>query len=281
MVVRLGALVLVLTLSISAFAAGPLLGRQRVYIAAEIENGARVYQANCSGCHGPDGDAVAGTNFSAGRLRRASSDDDLVRIIVRGIPGTPMPPSNFSEGQAGTIVAYLRSMAATTTATAAAAGASGAPGANAAGAGARGVTAEGDAGRGRSLFEGRGQCLTCHSVNGNGSRVGPALTDVGAVRRSSDVERSLLEPDAEIRAENRSVRAVTRDGATITGRLLNQDSFTLQLLDSNERLVSIAKSNLRDYAVLKISPMPSYRNTLNPQELADVVSYLASLKGRQ
>ena len=254
MVVRLSVAALTVLL-----AAGVVSAQQRVYIPAEIENGAWVYQANCAVCHGADGDGVAGTNFGVGRIRRASSDDELVRIIIGGIPGTPMPPSNFSEGQAATIVAYLRSMATIATAAATA-----------------------DAGRGRTIFESKGQCLTCHSVNGNGARVGPSLTDIGAVRRSNELERSLLEPDAEIRAENRSVRAVTRDGATITGRLLNQDSFSLQLLDAaNDRLVSVAKSNLREYAVLRNSPMPSYRDKLSPQELADVVSYLASLKGRQ
>jgi putative heme-binding domain-containing protein len=237
-----------------------LFAQQRQYIPAEVENGGRVYQTNCAGCHGPDGDAVAGTNFGTGRLRRASSDDDLVRIIVGGIPGTPMPPSNFSEGQAGTIVAYLRSMAAGTVS--------------------RGTSASGDTGRGRALVEGKGQCVTCHSINGRGSRVGPTLTDIGAVRRASELERSILEPDAEIRAENRSVRAVARDGAVVTGRLLNQDSFSLQILDANERLVSIAKSDLREFTLLKNSPMPSYRDRLSSQDLADIVSYLASLKGQ-
>ena len=71
-----------------------------------------------------------------------------------------------------------------------------------------------------------------------------------------------------------------RDGATLTGRLLNQDTFTLQLLDSNEQLQVLDKANLRDYAILKGSPMPSYRDKLNAQELSDVVSYLASLRGR-
>ena len=244
------ALLMALSTSLSA--------QPRVYLPAEIDNGARVYQANCSGCHGPEGDAVAGTNFSTGQIRRAASDDALVRIIIAGIPGTPMPPSNFSDGQAGTIVAYLRSMAAAT---------------------ATGPGPAGDAGRGRALVEGKGQCLTCHSVGGAGSRVGPNLTDIGAVRRATDLERSLLEPDAEIRAENRPVRVVTRAGTTISGRLLNQDTFTLQLLDG-ERLVSLSKSDLREYTLLANSPMPSYRDKLSRQELADVVSYLASLRGR-
>ena len=158
MVVRLSVAALTVLL-----AAGVVSAQQRVYIPAEIENGARVYQANCAVCHGADGDGVAGTNFGVGRIRRASSDDELVRIIIGGIPGTPMPPSNFSEGQAATIVAYLRSMATIATAAATA-----------------------DAGRGRTIFESKGQCLTCHSVNGNGARVGPSLTDIGAVRRMNE-----------------------------------------------------------------------------------------------
>ena len=131
-------------------AAGALVAQQRTYLPAEIENGGRVYQANCAGCHGPEGDGVAGIDFGSGRLRRASSDDDLVRIIMGGIPGTAMPPSNFSDGQAGTIVAYLRSMAT--------------------GPISRSAPAAGDIGRGRAVFEGKGQCLTCHAVGGSGAR---------------------------------------------------------------------------------------------------------------
>jgi hypothetical protein len=73
---------------------------------------------------------------------------------------------------------------------------------------------------------------------------------------------------------------VTRDGATINGRLLNQDTFTLQLLDAQERLLLLEKSNLRESGVLKTSPMPPYRDKLSEQELADLVGYLASLRGR-
>ena len=235
---------------------------QQRYIPAEVEAGGRLYQANCTFCHGPEGDGVSGVNFNKGQFRRTSSDDDVVRVIVRGIPGTAMPPSNFSDGQAATIVGYLRSMS----------------GASSAAAG--GTSAAGDARQGKALFEGKGQCLTCHSVNGVGSRVGSTLTEIGSFRPTAELQRSLLDPDAEIRPENRSVRAVTRDGATITGRLLNQDTFSLQLVDASERLLSLDKSTLRELAVLKNSTMPSYRDKLSAQELADVVSYLTTLRGR-
>ena len=234
-----------------------LSAQERQYLAGEVANGMRLYQGNCTGCHGPEGDGIAGVNFSAGRYRRAASDDDIVRIIVGGIPGTPMPPSNFSDGQAGTIVAYLRSMST------------------------EGETqSRGDAVRGRSLFEAKGQCQTCHSVAGRGSRTGPSLTEIGAVRRAVEIERSILDPDQEIRSENRTIRIVMRDGSTLTGRLFNQDTFSLQLLDEKEHLRSIDKANTRDVTLLRTSPMPSYRDRLSADEVADIVSYLRSLRGR-
>ena len=73
---------------------------------------------------------------------------------------------------------------------------------------------------------------------------------------------------------------VTKAGQTVTGHLLNLDSFNILILDSQEQLRSFEKSNLRDYGFVDVSPMPSYKEKLNPQELADVVSYLVSLKGK-
>jgi hypothetical protein len=70
-----------------------------------------------------------------------------------------------------------------------------------------------------------------------------------------------------------------RDGTALTGRLLSHDTFTVQLLDTNQQLRSFVKGELREHGFAE-SPMPSYRGRLTPQELADVVSYLVSLKGR-
>ena len=246
--VRIGALVL---------AAGTLLAQRR-YTPGDVQDGQRLFLANCSACHGPEGDAVPGVDLGHGQFRRASSDDDLIGIILKGIAGTAMPPNNFTNFQASTIVAYLRDMAESTR---------------------RAALASGDAAQGKTVFEGTGACLTCHRVKGNGSRLGPELTDIGALRRAVELEQSILDPDAEILPQNRFFRVVTKDGAAITGRLLNQDAFSLQLFDDKERMLSFSKSNLREYAFLDKSPMPSYRGKLSPQELADLVSYLVSLKG--
>jgi putative heme-binding domain-containing protein len=228
------------------------------YTPFDVENGRNLYQGNCSFCHGPEGDGVPGVSFASGRFRRGSTDEQLLRTVLGGIPGTAMPPSNFSESQAGTIVAYLRSLAQ-----------SAAP-----------SVPLGDAARGQVMVEGKGRCLTCHSIRGTGSRVGPNLTEIGAMRRAVELQRSLTDPNAEIRPDNRTVRIVMRDGATLSGRLLNQDTFSLQLLDQSERLLSVSKSAIREYRVLDESPMPSSRGTLNESELSDVLAYLVTLKGK-
>jgi putative heme-binding domain-containing protein len=235
---------------------------QHEYTESEIEAGKQQYAINCGRCHGPDGDNIATADIGHGKFRRAATDAALVGLIRNGIPGTTMAAfPNISEPNAQTIVAYLRSMASTAAAVAA--------------------LPAGDAARGRTIFEGKGACGTCHRVGDRGSRAGPDLTQIGTQRRGVELHRSILEPDAEIIPANRFFRIVTKDGATFTGRLLNQDTFTVQLLDAkDEKLKSFSKSNLREYAFVSNSPMPSYKDKLSAQELSDLISYLTSLKGQ-
>jgi putative heme-binding domain-containing protein len=228
------------------------------YTPADIENGGLLYQANCTACHGPDGDGVPSINLGSGKFRRGTTDDEIVKIILGGIPGTAMPPSSFSEGQAGTIVAYLRSLADSPS---------------------KGMLS-GNAARGQALFTGKGQCQNCHSVAGIGSRTGPSLSEIGASRRAIELQRSIVEPSADIRLDHRPVRVTMRDGSTVTGRLLNQDTFTIQLLDASSSLRLLDKSTVREVTIPTESPMPSYRDKLDAQEVADLVTYLRTLRGR-
>jgi putative heme-binding domain-containing protein len=252
-------LTILLTLLVAATATAMARAQGHGYTPLDIENGGQLYQGNCTACHGPDGDGVPGTNLGAGTFRRGTADEDIARIIVGGIPGTAMPPSSFSDGQALTIVAYLRSLAT-------------AP---------RGTAIPGDPARGRSIVEGKGQCLGCHAIGGVGSRTGPSLTDIGTVRRATDLQRSLLDPSAQVRSDNQTVRVVTRQGEAIAGRLLNQDSFSVQLIDAKERLRLLERSALREVVIRKESSMPAYEDRLTPQEQADVVSFLTTLRGRR
>ncbi len=236
-------------------AAGVLLAQS--ILPHELEEGRQLFLANCAACHGPDGNSVPGIDLQRGKFRRRYSDEELVQIIRNGIPETGMPRNDLGKWEAQAVVAFLRSSASTE----------------------RGTRVTGDAAKGKALFEGKGACPSCHRVGDKGSRVGPDLTDVGAHRPSAELERSLLDPDAEALPENRFVRLITRDGAAITGRLLNRDAFTIQLIDARERLLSLRLCDLKEWTIIKKSLMPSYRGQLSPEEVADVVSYLASLKG--
>jgi len=237
-------------------ASGALLA-QHEYPAADIENGGRQYTNNCVYCHGPEGDHIAGINLLQGKFKRAVSDDDIVQIIRNGVPGTGMPAQNMNESNARTIVAYLR------TATL----------------GPASTLTGGNAARGKTLFEGKGACTTCHRVQGTGSRMAPDLSDIGMQRRAIELEKSLVDPASGVLPQHRFVQVTPKNGPAVTGRLLNQDTFTLQLIDSQEKLRTFVIADLRDYSVLKNSRMPSYKDKLSRQELADVVSYLVSLKG--
>src|ERR1700722_11528382 len=230
---------------------------QHSFTVIDMEDGGRLYRANCTVCHGAEGNGVPGIDLAHNKFRRAKDDDDIAAIIRTGIPGTAMPPNNFSDFQALTIVAYLRSIAAATAAT----------------------TSGGDPARGEAVYDGKGGCASCHRIRGTGSRTGPDLSEIGNLRLAGELERAIITPDADVPAQHRHFRGVTKEGATITGTLLNEDKYSVQILDSNNRLISVQRSNLRDSSILEKGLMPSYKDKLNAKELADIVTYLVSLKG--
>jgi putative heme-binding domain-containing protein len=244
-----------LTSAAGLFLAAGSTGAQHA-TAYDVEDGARAYETACANCHGPDGNQIAGIDFGRGQFRSPLSDEDLVGIIRNGIPNKPMPATGMSEEQALRIVAYLRSMAA--------AGPS--------------VAAGADADHGRELFEGKGQCLDCHRVDGRGSRVGPDLSRIGALRKAAELEESLLDPAAEVQPANRFYSVITDEGERVEGRLLNRDTFTVQLMDWDGRLRSFEKTELVSYG-FEPTPMSSYRDTLDAEEIADLVAYMVSLRG--
>jgi len=228
------------------------------YAPADIAYGARLYDAQCTTCHGANGDGVGGVDLRSGRFRNAVTDQDLTRVITSGIQGTGMLAFKFDLSEIAGIIAYLRNMNTFD----------------------RGSMKTGDAGRGRTVFEGKGDCARCHRVDAQGSRVAPNLSDIGATRSAGTLLRSLTDPTSQMMPINRPVRAVTRDGKVINGRRLNEDTYTVQLIDNQEKLLSLTKADLREYTILTVSPMPSYKDRLTQDDLADVVAYLLSLKGR-
>lgn len=228
------------------------------YAPADVAYGARLYDAQCTTCHGANGDGVGGIDLRSGRFRNASSDQDLARVILTGIEGTGMQAFKFDPAEIAGLIAYLRNMNAFD----------------------RGSVRPGNPGRGQATVAGKGDCLRCHRVGGEGSRVAPDLSDIGALRSPGSLFRSLTDPTSQMMPINRPVRAVTRDGRVINGRRLNEDTYSVQLIDEKETLVSLMKADLRELVVQTTSPMPSYKDRLDDEEIADVVAYLLTLKGR-
>ena len=225
--------------------------------AFDVEDGARSFASYCAACHGPDGNLIPGIDLGHGRFRRPLTDDEIAGIIMNGIPNTAMPATpRLSEDGVRRLVAYLRSNAQSE----------------------ESVAAGGDPARGKALFEGKGECTDCHRVNGVGDRVGPDLSNIGRLRRAAQIRDSLLDPKAEVQPSNRFYRVITADGEKVRGRLLNHDTFTVQLLDTDDRLRSFAKADLREYGFDE-TPMPSFKKKLNEKQIADLVSYLVSLQG--
>ena len=229
------------------------------YTPGDIEEGIRIYRTSCIGCHGGEGASVTGIDLGHGKFRRVSSDEEIVKVIMNGVPGTGMPATPLSPPRAYTVVAFIHTM-------------SDPPGR-------KSIAAKsGNADRGKALFEDKARCIGCHRIRGNGGRSGPDLSEAGLTLRAIEVESAMLDPDAENSFRSRPFRVVPKDGAAVTGLLLNQDSFSVQMQDDQGNLRSFPKSELRESGPAN-GLMPSYRDKLNAQELADIIAYLGSQRG--
>jgi len=247
---------------LAVFAAAPGRARAQVedhqYRTEDIQTGSRLYGAQCALCHGQNGDGVAGVNLARQQFRRASSDDDIRNTITTGVAAAGMPPFRLQQPELDALVAFIRSgfdRSAT-------------------------PFTVGDAESGKAIYDSKGACAACHRVAGKGARTAPDLSDVGAIRQPAAIQRSLLEPSRAMLPINRPLRIVTRDGRTIRGRRVNEDTATVQLIDEGERLVSLSKSDIREFELGTASGMPSFAGKLTGEELADLLAYLLSLKGQ-
>jgi cytochrome c oxidase cbb3-type subunit 3 len=235
--------------------AAPLLPAALVAQDSRLAEGRRLFESQCGSCHGPLGNGGKGANLAQPRLRRATNDEALQNIIRRGIPGTEMPSSFLTPSQVSAIAAYVRTLGR--------------------------VEPEdipGDADRGAELYASL-DCQVCHSLGARGGIVGPPLDDVGARRSPAYLRETLSEPEASLPRGFVQLRVVTEDGRELTGVRVNEDGFSVQFRDLSGALHSFWKDELQ--TLVKEwgrSPMESYRERLTPEQMDDLVSYLASLE---
>ena len=231
-----------------------------------ITAGAVLFRQECVYCHGVGArGGLRGPDLTTGTWNHGGTDADLARTITDGVPGTAMAANKLTPDEVWQIVSYVRTLQQPPAA------------------------AAGDAARGETLFFGTGRCASCHIVNGRGGRLGPELSTVGSARSRAYLVESIRQPARQL-TENRvfgdgvtlkydTVTAVTADGRTIVGVPMNEDTFTLQLMDTTERIHSLDKKTLKSLQHEKRSLMPVYDAARLPNgDLDDLVAYLQSLR---
>ena len=224
---------------------------------ADVEAGARIYRSHCSECHGRTGTGGRGPDLTAGNFRHAKSDSDLLILIMRGVPGTEMPGIYMEDQQVWQVVSFLRSLSSAS-----------AP-----------RLPAGNAAEGEKIARGKGACLACHSLNGQGARAGPDLSDAGG-RRSIDFLRdSLLQPDKTVSPQWWQHTVRLRSGERVLGLRLNEDTWSFQMLDDHGSLRSFARSEIESISVNRKSTMPAATN-LTAAELDNVLAWLSQLRKR-
>ena len=226
--------------------------------AADLEAGRKLYIGKCGHCHGQNGEGGRGATLNTGQFRHGNSDREIFLIIRNGLPNTEMPGTfNAPEVDVWRIVAYVQQL------------------------NRQGLKeiATGDAAAGLLVY-GKNGCAACHRINGKGGFLGPDLSDIGAKRAVRHLRESLLEPNADLPLDYRTVEVITITGKRSSGIHLNEDEYSLHLRDSQGSLLSFLKTELKEIKLPRESLMPDYKS-LSKDELENLVGYLSSLRQKQ
>lgn len=235
--------------------------------AAALEEGQALFRGLCSGCHGGAGRGGKGPDLTDNRwIHGSGSDEDIAGIIRNGVPKTTMKKlgESLKEEQIRRVIGYLRSLARSPSEST------------------WKPYLPGDPALGRTLFfdtRSKAQCSKCHSVAGEGARIGPALDRIASRRAPEYLMESILQPSKDIAPEFEAVAVATRDGRIISGIRRNETNFSIQLQEENGRFHSFLKRDLDEVKVQKKSLMPeNFAEVLTVKELHDLFAFLMSLE---
>ena len=216
--------------------------------------GAALYATRCAECHGADAKGISGPDLTA-LWAVGTSEARVFQTIRRGVSGSIMPSSAAPDNELWAVVAYLKSVSTVPPVD----------------------FAMGDADRGRELFG--SNCAGCHRANGAGGRLGPDLSRIVRTRSRAALTLAIRDPSASMAVRYRTVTLVTTDGRQIRGVKKSEDAFSVQIVDTGERLQGYLKADLREMRDEEQSLMPAFGpDRLSEGDLDDVLRFLASLR---
>ena len=239
-----------------ALAGGPGIWAQGFSSAAAAspEDGGKIFAARCAVCHGADARGGEQAPPLAGNSDlKGKSVDWLRHIIQNGIPSGGMPAFHLNDRELDAVAATVASFNAT------------------------GSTVPGDRAAGKRYFFGRGKCASCHMVDGEGSPVGPDLSNVATELTTEKIRRALLQPDAHLTEGYEAVTVRLRDGQALHGFARSQSDFETVLQDTKGQLHFLRQSDIASIRQDEQSPMPPVDAT--PEELQNLMAYLGGLTG--
>jgi cytochrome c oxidase cbb3-type subunit 3 len=218
-------------------------------------DGQQIFESRCAGCHGLDGrGGERAPDIATSEKTQRRSDEELSRIIARGVPGTGMPAFASLGSSLKNVVAYLRQLQGKDDS----------------------AKFPGDVKKGRELFYGKPQCSECHAVAGSGGFIAPELSGFGGNRSADQIREAIVKPASTNRLGGKMI-VKTRDGKEYSGVVRNEDNFSIQLQALDGAFHLFQKSDLAGFSRQPDSLMPSdYAATLNHDELNDLVSFLMS-----
>jgi cytochrome c oxidase cbb3-type subunit III len=248
-----------LTLAMGLFAGGAQTKNPRDGDPAAIQAGAALFRERCADCHGADAKGVRGPDLT--RLWTTGTSDERVFQSVRsGVPGSIMPSSPAPDDELWAIVAYLRNIST-----------------------AKPEESSGNVANGERIFA--ASCASCHRVNSRGGRLGPDLSRIAASQSNQALTRAIRDASASFTTGYEPVTLVTRDGQKIRGTRKGEDAFSIQIMDTRERLQGYLKASLREVIHEKESLMPDFGpERLSDPELSDLLAFLSTFReptGRQ
>ena len=139
----------------------------------------------------------------------------------------------------------------------------------------------GDHVRGKVVFENRQKagCISCHSVDGSRTGVGPDLASIGFKYDRKRLVESVLEPSKMIADGYGTTLIATDAGQVFNGVLHRVTDRFVELKTTESRIVRVPLDQIVEQRQGTISLMPEGINTtISAEEFVDLIAYLETLR---